>query len=102
MAIRKFKPTSAGRRHFEVPDFSILTKGAPVERSLTEAHHRTAGRNNHGRITSRFRGGGHKRRYRVIDFKRNKIGVPAKVHSIQYDPNRSARVALLHYVDGEK
>ncbi len=102
MAIRKFKPTSAGRRHFEVPDFSIITKGAPVERSLTESHHRTAGRNHHGRITSRFRGGGHKRRYRVIDFKRNKIGVPAKVHSIQYDPNRSARVALLHYVDGEK
>jgi large subunit ribosomal protein L2 len=102
MAIRKFKPTSAGRRHFEVPDFTILTKGAEVERSLTEAKHSKAGRNHHGRITSRFRGGGHKRRYRVIDFKRNKIGVPAKVHSIQYDPNRSARVALLHYTDGEK
>ncbi|UJR85953.1 50S ribosomal protein L2 [Sandaracinus amylolyticus] len=102
MAIRKFKPTSAGRRHFEVPDFSVLTKGAAVERKLTEAQYSKAGRNNSGRITSRFRGGGHKRRYRVIDFKRNKIGVPAKVHSIQYDPNRSARVALLHYVDGEK
>ena len=102
MAIRKFKPTSSGRRHFEVPDFSILTKGAAVERKLTEPQHSTAGRNHHGRITTRFRGGGHKRRYRVIDFKRNKIGVPAKVHSIQYDPNRSARVALLHYVDGEK
>jgi large subunit ribosomal protein L2 len=102
MAIRKFKPTSAGRRHFEVPDFTILTKGAEVERKLTEHKHSKAGRNHHGRITSRFRGGGHKRRYRVIDFKRNKIGVPAKVESIQYDPNRSARVALLHYVDGEK
>lgn len=102
MAIRKFKPTSAGRRHFEVPDFSILTKGAEVERSLTEVKHSTAGRNHHGRITSRFRGGGHKRRYRVVDFKRNKIGVPAKVQSIQYDPNRSARLALLHYADGTK
>jgi large subunit ribosomal protein L2 len=102
MAIRKFKPTSAGRRHFEVPDFSILTKGAVVERKLTEAQISHAGRNNQGRITSRFRGGGHKRRYRVIDFKRNRVGVPAKVHSIQYDPNRSARVALLHYVDGVK
>jgi large subunit ribosomal protein L2 len=102
MAIRKFKPTSAGRRHFEVPDFTILTKGAQVERGLTESKHSTAGRNNQGRITSRFRGGGHKRRLRVIDFKRNKIGVPAKVHSIQYDPNRSARVALLYYVDGDK
>ena len=94
MAIRKFKPTSAGRRHFEVPDFSVLTKGAAVERKLTESQHSKAGRNNSGRITSRFRGGGHKRRYRVIDFKRNKIGVPAKVHSIQYDPNRSARIGL--------
>jgi large subunit ribosomal protein L2 len=102
MAIRKYKPTSAGRRHFEVPDFAILTKGAKVEKKLTEHQDVTAGRNNQGRITSRFRGGGHKRRYRVIDFKRNKIGVPAKVDSIQYDPNRSARVALLRYVDGEK
>ncbi|MDQ3031772.1 MAG: 50S ribosomal protein L2 [Myxococcota bacterium] len=102
MAIRKFKPTSAGRRHFEVPDFTILTKGAEVERKLTEPKHSKAGRNHHGRITSRFRGGGHKRRYRVIDFKRNKIGVPAKVESIQYDPNRSGRVALLHYADGVK
>lgn len=102
MAIRKFKPTSAGRRHFEVPDFTILTDGAKVERKLTEHKTVTAGRNNQGRITSRFRGGGHKRRYRVIDFKRNKIGVPAKVDSIQYDPNRSARIALIKYVDGEK
>lgn len=102
MAIRKFKPTSAGRRHFEVPDFAALTKGATVERGLTEHKHSKAGRNNQGRITSRFRGGGHKRRYRVVDFKRNKLGVPAKVSSIQYDPNRSARIALLFYVDGEK
>jgi len=102
MAIRKFKPTSAGRRHFEVPDFTILTEGAQVERKLTEHKTVSAGRNNQGRITSRFRGGGHKRRYRVIDFKRNKIGVPAKVDSIQYDPNRSGRIALIKYLDGEK
>ncbi len=102
MAIKSFKPTSAGRRHFESPDFSALTKGATVERSLTESKSAHAGRNNQGRITSRFRGGGHKRRYRVIDFKRNKIGVPARVESVQYDPNRSARVALIHYADGEK
>jgi len=102
MAIRRFKPTSAGRRHFEVPDFSVLTDGAKLEKSLTESRSSTAGRNNQGRITSRFRGGGHKRRYRVIDFKRNKIGVPAQVDSIQYDPNRSARIALLKYADGEK
>ena len=102
MAIRRFKPTSAGRRHFEVPDFSVLTDGARLEKSLTESRSSTAGRNNQGRITSRFRGGGHKRRYRIIDFKRNKIGVPAQVDSIQYDPNRSARIALLKYADGEK
>jgi len=102
MAIRRFKPTSAGRRHFEVPDFSVLTDGAKLEKSLTESRSSTAGRNNQGRITSRFRGGGHKRRYRIIDFKRNKIGVPAQVDSIQYDPNRSARIALLKYADGEK
>lgn len=101
MAIKKFKPTSAGRRHFEVLDFSELTKKAP-ERSLLEPKSQHAGRNNTGRITSRFRGGGHKRRYRVVDFRRNKIGVPAKVDSIQYDPNRSAHLALLVYADGEK
>lgn len=102
MAIRKFKPTSAGRRHFEVPDFDILTEGARPSKRLTEHQSVSAGRNHSGRITSRFRGGGHKQRYRIIDFKRNKIGVPAKVDSIQYDPCRSARVALLNYVDGEK
>ena len=101
MAIKHFKPTSAGRRWMEVPDFSGLAKKRP-ERKLTEPKAKVDGRNNHGRITVRFRGGGHKRNYRVIDFKRNKIGVPAKVDSIQYDPNRSARVALLHYADGEK
>ncbi len=101
MAIKKFKPTSAGRRQYEVADFSDLTKRAP-ERALTHSKKVTAGRNNQGRITVRFRGGGHKRRYRVIDFRRNKVGVPARVNSIQYDPNRSARIALLHYVDGEK
>src|SRR5512146_2555497 len=101
MAIRHFKPTSAGRRWFEVPDLAGLSKDKPAKR-LTEAKNTIDGRNNQGRITSRFRGGGHKRRYRVIDFKRNKIGVPAKVAGIEYDPNRSARIALLHYVDGEK
>ena len=101
MAIKKFKPTSAGRRHYEVADFSDLTKKAP-EKALTEFKKVSAGRNNQGRITIRFRGGGHRRRYRVIDFRRNKIGVTAKVDSIQYDPNRSARIALLHYHDGEK
>jgi len=101
MAIKKFKPTSPGRRDYEVADFSELTKKAP-EKALTEHKTVTAGRNHHGRITSRFRGGGHKRRYRTIDFKRNKIGIPAKVDSIQYDPNRSARIALLVYKDGEK
>lgn len=101
MAIKKFKPTSPGRRHYEVADFKDLTKKAP-EKALTQSQKVSAGRNNQGRITIRFRGGGHRRRYRIIDFRRNKVGVPAKVDSIQYDPNRSARIALLHYADGEK
>lgn len=101
MAIKSFKPTSAGRRFYSVSDFAEITTSEP-ERSLVEKQNSTGGRNNHGRITSRFRGGGHKQRYRVIDFKRNKIGVPATVASIEYDPNRTARIALLHYVDGEK
>ena len=101
MPIKKFKPTSPGRRQFETADFSDLTKKAP-ERRLVEKKHQRAGRNNQGRITVRFRGGGHKKRFRVIDFKRNKVGVPAKVDSIQYDPNRSARIALLKYADGVK
>jgi large subunit ribosomal protein L2 len=101
MGIRSFKPTSAGRRFYTVSDFKELTTDRPL-RTLLEPKPSTGARNAHGRITSRFRGGGHKRRYRVIDFKRNKIGVPAKVAHIEYDPNRTARIALLHYADGEK
>lgn len=101
MAIRSFKPTSAGRRAANGSDFAELTTRTP-EKSLLEAASKTGGRNNYGRITSRFRGGGHKQRYRVIDFKREKIGVPALVAEIEYDPNRTARLALLHYADGEK
>ena len=102
MGIRKYKPTSAGRRNATVSDFADLTPGAKPEKSLLRPLTKTGGRNNQGRITARHRGGGHKRRYRVIDFLRNKDGVPARVASIQYDPNRSARIALLHYADGEK
>lgn len=102
MGIRKYKPTSAGRRNATVSDFATLTPGAKPEKSLLRPLTKTGGRNNQGKITVRHRGGGHKRRYRVIDFLRNKDGVEARVASIQYDPNRSARIALLHYVDGEK
>ncbi len=101
MPIRKYKPTSAGRRFMTVSTFEEVTKDRP-EKSLVEPAKRTGGRNNYGRITTRHQGGGHKRRYRVIDFKRRKDGVPAKVAAIEYDPNRSARIALLHYADGEK
>jgi large subunit ribosomal protein L2 len=101
MAIRKFRPTSPGRRFMTVSDFDELTTAKP-ERTLLAPIHKTGGRNVNGRITTRHRGGGHKRRYRLIDFKRLKDGVSAKVHSIEYDPNRSARIALLHYTDGEK
>jgi large subunit ribosomal protein L2 len=101
VAIRKFRPTSPGRRFMTVSDFDELTTAKP-ERTLLAPLHKTGGRNVNGRITTRHRGGGHKRRYRLIDFKRLKDGVPAKVHSIEYDPNRSARIALLHYTDGEK
>lgn len=101
MAIKRYKPTSPGRRGMTSQDFSTVTKGTP-EKSLLEKKSSTGGRNNNGRITSRFRGGGHKQRYRKVDFKRNKTGVPAKVVAIEYDPNRSARIALLHYADGEK
>ncbi|MAF65115.1 MAG: 50S ribosomal protein L2 [Planctomycetes bacterium] len=101
MGIKKYKPTSAGRRHGSVLDFEELS-GVKPEKTLLRPLKKTGGRNNHGRITCRRRGGGHKRRYRLIDFKRNKDGVPAKVHSIEYDPNRSANIALLHYADGEK
>jgi large subunit ribosomal protein L2 len=101
MPVRKFKPTSAGRRFMSVSTFEEITKSKP-ERSLTEKLTKKGGRNNYGRITTRHQGGGHKRRYRVIDFKRTKDGVPAKVAAIEYDPNRSARIALLHYADGAK
>ena len=95
MGIRKYKPTSAGRRNASVSDFAELTPGAKPERSLLRPIRKTGGRNNQGKITARHRGGGHKRMYRLIDFKRDKDGVLAKVNSIQYDPNRSARIALL-------
>ena len=101
MGIKKFKPTSPARRFYQASDFKDITKSTP-EKKLLEKQTSSGGRNNLGRITCRFRGGGHKRRYRVIDFKRNKIGVPALVAAIEYDPNRSARIALLHYKDGEK
>ncbi len=101
MGIRKFKPTTPGRRGASVSDFDTLTKSTP-EKSLLAPLPKTAGRNVHGRITSRHRGGGHKRKYRVIDFRRTKDGVPATVAAVEYDPNRSARIALLHYHDGEK
>ncbi len=101
MPIRKFKPTTPSRRHMELPDFSELTTARP-EKSLLESLKKSGGRNNRGRITVRHRGGGHKRRYRVIDFYRDKRGVPAKVISREYDPNRSAWISLLHYADGEK
>ena len=101
MAIRKYKPTSPGRRKSSVADFAEITRTTP-ERSLLEPKKRTGGRNAQGRMTVERRGGGHKQRYRRIDFKRDKDGVPARVAAIEYDPNRSARLALLHYRDGEK
>jgi large subunit ribosomal protein L2 len=101
MPVRVYKPTSPGRRNMSVSTFEDVTRSKP-EKSLLRPKKSTAGRNNQGRITSRHRGGGHKQRYRLVDFKREKFGVPAKVFSIEYDPNRSARIALLHYVDGEK
>ncbi len=101
MGIRAFKPTSAGRRFYTCSDFADITTDKPLKK-LLDAKSSTGGRNSYGRVTSRFRGGGHKKRYRVIDFKRNKIGVPAKVAQIEYDPNRTARIALLHYADGDK
>ena len=101
MGVKKYKPTSPGRRGMSGSDFAGVTSDKP-EKSLLGKWSRSGGRNNRGRITMRRRGGGHKRRYRMIDFKRNKVGIPAKVATIEYDPNRSARIALLHYVDGEK
>lgn len=101
VAIKKFKPTSPGRRFATVSAFEELTASEP-EKSLTRPIKKTGGRNNSGRITCRHKGGGHKRLYRIIDFKRDKVDIPAKVASIEYDPNRSARIALLNYADGEK
>lgn len=101
MGIKKYKPTSAGLRSMSVLSFEEITRTTP-EKSLTVSLKSSGGRNNNGRITTRFRGGGVKRKYRIIDFKRDKEGVPGKVASIEYDPNRTANIALIHYLDGEK
>ena len=101
MALISRKPTSPGRRFQTATDFAEITRSEP-EKSLVRPLKKTGGRNCYGRVTCRYRGGGHKRRYRLIDFKRNKLEVPAKVATIEYDPNRTTRIALLHYVDGEK
>lgn len=101
MPIRIYKPTSPGRRFQTVLEYADVTRAVP-EKALLRPLRKSGGRNGSGRLTVRHRGGGHKRQYRLVDFKRDKAGIPAKVASIEYDPNRSARVALLHYVDGEK
>ena len=102
MGIRIYKPTSAGRRTASVSDFAELTPGASVPKNLRVRKTKNGGRNNQGKITARHRGGGHMQHYRLIDFRRNKDGIPGKVDSIQYDPNRTCRIALIHYADGEK
>ncbi|NLO70940.1 MAG: 50S ribosomal protein L2 [Porphyromonadaceae bacterium] len=102
MAVRKLKPTTPGQRHKVIGTFDTITSSAPEKSLVAGANYKSGGRNNKGRMTMRQLGGGHKRKYRVIDFKRNKDGVPATVKSIEYDPNRSARIALLFYADGEK
>jgi large subunit ribosomal protein L2 len=101
MPIKEYRPLTAGRRGMSGADFSDLSDKRP-ERRLLEPQRSTGGRNSYGRVTSRFRGGGHKRRFRIVDFRRDKAGVPARVAALEYDPNRSARLALLHYADGEK
>ncbi len=101
MGVKTYKPTSAGRRLMQVSDFAEITKSKP-EKKLTRAMRKSGGRNSHGHITTRHIGGGHKRRYRIIDWRRDKDGVPARVAALEYDPNRTARIALLHYRDGEK
>src|SRR3984893_18886975 len=101
MATRQYRPTSPGRRGMSVSTFDEITKTKP-EKSLTVKLQKHAGRNNQGKITTRHRGGGHKRKYRIIDFKRTKDGIPGRVATIEYDPNRSANIALVHYADGEK
>jgi large subunit ribosomal protein L2 len=102
MPVKSYKPTSPGRRGMSVSGFADITRGTPEKSLLGGRVNKSGGRNSNGRITSWHRGGGHKRRFRTIDFKRSKIGIPAKVATIEYDPNRSARIALLHYADGEK
>ncbi|RFA33169.1 50S ribosomal protein L2 [Virgibacillus dokdonensis] len=101
MAIKKFRPTSNGRRNMSVSDFAEITTDTP-EKSLLAPLHKRGGRNHQGKLTVRHQGGGHKRQYRIIDFKRDKDGIPGRVATIEYDPNRSANIALIHYVDGEK
>jgi len=101
MAIVKYKPTSPGRRFQTCSDFEEITKAQP-EKGLLRPLKKSGGRNSYGRMTVRHMGGGHKRRYRVVDFRRDKQGIPAKVFSVEYDPNRTSRIALLHYADGEK
>ena len=101
MAIKKFKPTSNGRRNMSVLDFAEITTDTP-EKSLLAPLSKRGGRNNQGRLTVRHQGGGHKRQYRIIDFKRDKDGIPGRVATIEYDPNRTANIALIHYADGEK
>lgn len=102
MPVKNYKPTSPGRRGMSVSDFAEITRGAPEKSLLDGRVSKSGGRNSNGRITSWHRGGGHKRRYRKVDFRREKTGIPAKVAAIEYDPNRSANIALLHYADGEK
>jgi large subunit ribosomal protein L2 len=102
MAVKKYKPTSPGRRFMSVSSFDEVTKGKKPEKALMVKLDKKAGRNNSGSITVRHQGGGHKKQYRIVDFKRNKIAIPGKVAAIEYDPNRSSRLALIHYVDGEK
>ncbi len=101
MALRKFNPVTHSRRFMLLPDYKEITRSDP-EKSLVEPNRSKAGRNHHGRITVRHQGSGNKRLYRIIDFKRDKLGIPARVVSVEYDPNRTARIALLQYIDGEK
>ena len=102
MPTNKYKPTSPGRRFMSVSTFEELTRGKKPEKSLMVAIPSNAGRNNQGKITVRHQGGGHKKQYRIVDFKRNKLGIPGKVAAVEYDPNRTSRIALIHYADGEK
>jgi len=102
MPVKIYKPTSPGRRQMSVSDFAEVTRRTPEKSLVAGRTRQEGGRNTHGHVTTRFQGGGHKRRYRTIDFRRDKLGIPARVAAIEYDPNRSARIALLHYKDGEK